>query len=173
MKYNVIIHGDGACSGNPGPGGWACELLFENSIAVYISGGDPQTTNNIMELSAAISAFEYVVANNIAPADIVLRLDSQYVLNGLKDWSRGWIANNWKTVKNQPVKNCALWQRLVELRDTVVSQGGTVDYVYVKGHSGDHQNDQVDAMAVEARDVAALAAEEWAEDPIIIDKNTQ
>lgn len=171
MKYNVVIHGDGACSGNPGPGGWACELLFEKSIAVYISGGNPQTTNNIMELSAAIAAFEYIESNKIVPVDVVLRLDSQYVLNGLKDWSRGWIANNWKTAKNQPVKNCALWQRLVELRDSVVDQGGSVLYVHVKGHSGDNCNDRVDAMAVEARDVAALAAEAWAEDPVIIDKN--
>lgn len=168
MSFAVLIHGDGACSGNPGPGGWATELVFEGGIKVLISGGDPDTTNNQMELQAAIAAFDYLLANKIAPADIVLRLDSQYVLNGLKDWSKGWIANNWKNAKNQPVKNCAQWQRLVELRDQVIEQGGTVDYQYVKGHSGDAQNDAVDRMAVEARDVAALAAEAWVEDPVIV-----
>lgn len=173
MNYNVIIHGDGACSGNPGPGGWACKLVFESSIEVYISGGNPDATNNTMELSAAIAAFEYIVENNIMPIDVILRLDSQYVLNGLKDWSQDWAANNWKNAKNKPVKNCSLWQQLVELRDTVVDQGGTVDYVFVKGHSGDQHNDLVDALAVEARDIAALAAEEWAEDPIIVDRKIQ
>lgn len=123
-----------------------------------------------MELYGAIHALRYVVENKIFPSDVVLRLDSQYVLNGLKDWSKDWIANNWRTVKNKPVKNCSEWQELVQLRDTILDNNGTVEYLFVKGHSGDRQNDLVDQMAVEARDIAALAAEDWAEDPIVIDK---
>jgi ribonuclease HI len=169
MSYDIIIHGDGACSGNPGPGGWAAELQFEGDIKVYLSGGDPNTTNNAMELQAAIAAFDYVLSNNIVPANIVLRLDSKYVLDGLATWSKDWIANNWKTAKKQPVKNCAAWQQLVAQRDSVLSQGGTVEYVFVKGHSGDTQNDIVDQIAVESRDVAALAAEAWADEPVIVD----
>jgi len=168
MSFAVLVHGDGACSGNPGPGGWATELVFEGGIRVLISGGDPDTTNNQMELQAAIAAFEYVINNRIAPADIVLRLDSQYVLNGLKDWSRNWIANNWRNARNQPVKNSEQWQQLVTLRDQVLASDGTVDYQHVKGHSGDLQNDAVDRIAVEARDVAALSVEAWVEEPIII-----
>jgi ribonuclease HI len=168
MIYSITIHADGACSGNPGPGGWAAKISFEGNIDVLLSGGDPNTTNNAMELQAAIAAFDYIVTNRVVPANIVLRLDSQYVLNGLKDWSRAWAAGGWRTAKNTPVKNCSHWQQLVSLRDQILNQGGSVDYQHVKGHSGDPHNDEVDRLAVEARDISALVSETWVEEPVIV-----
>jgi len=170
MSYSVIIHGDGACSGNPGPGGWAAELEFENSIAVTLTGGDPQTTNNVMELSAVIAAFKYIVSNNITPADITLRLDSKYVLTGLETWSVNWEANNWKGGRNRLVKNAELWQTLVELKHEILDRGGSIDYVHVKGHSGDLKNELVDRIAVESRERSATAESTWTKDAEIDDR---
>lgn len=120
-----------------------------------------------MELQAAVIAFEYIVNNSILPADVVLRLDSKYVLDGLQTWSKGWVANSWKTSKNQPVKNCELWKQIVLLRDTVISNNGAIDYRYVKGHSGDTVNDLVDQLAVRARDTAKTVDAAWVDSPII------
>lgn len=131
---------DGACSGNPGPGGWA----WASSPRHHDSGGDPETTNNRMELLAVMRALE---AND---GPLVVVMDSTYVKDGLQKWSKGWRRNGWKTKDRKPVKNRDLWEPLV---DAAEGRGEEVCFEWVKGHSGDVMNDLVDRLAVEQRDL--------------------
>jgi ribonuclease HI len=133
----VEVHTDGACVGNPGPGGWAA-LLRYGSRERELSGGEPATTNNRMELMAAIVALETLTEG----CRIDLHTDSQYVRQGITEWLPGWIRRGWRNAAGQPVKNRDLWERL-----QAACQRHRIEWHWVKGHSGDPDNDRVDALA--------------------------
>ncbi|KWT64366.1 Ribonuclease HI [Hyphomicrobium sulfonivorans] len=133
----VIIYTDGACSGNPGPGGWGAILTYgETSKEIF--GGEAETTNNRMELMAAISSLEALKR----PSQVELHTDSAYVKNGITAWIHGWKRNGWRTADKKPVKNADLWQRLDEARRI-----HEIDWRWVKGHAGDPMNERADELA--------------------------
>lgn len=135
----VVIYTDGACKGNPGPGGWGAWLKSGPSEK-ELFGGELNTTNNRMELTAVIEG----LAALKRPCKVILYLDSQYVRMGITEWIRGWKAKGWRTSTKQPVKNVELWQRL----DKLVSEGGhLIEWRWVKGHSGDPGNERADMLA--------------------------
>jgi ribonuclease HI len=136
----VTIYTDGACSGNPGPGGWGALLIYGDKEK-ELSGGEAQTTNNRMEMMAAIRALEALKDT----CDVDLYTDSTYVRSGIMEWIHGWKKRGWKTADKKPVKNVDLWQAL----DTQ-AQRHKVKWHWVKGHSGDPRNERVDALAVAA-----------------------
>ena len=136
-RKQIEIHTDGACLGNPGPGGWAA-LLRWRGIERELSGGEPDTTNNRMELMAAISALEALKEG----CDAILHTDSQYVRQGITEWMPNWIRRGWKTAGGDPVKNRDLWERL-----HAAAMLHKVDWRWVKGHSGDPDNERVDQLA--------------------------
>jgi ribonuclease HI len=142
----LTIYTDGACSGNPGPGGWAAILVW-GATEKEISGGEPETTNNRMELMAAIKALEAVKR----PVPIDLVTDSEYVKNGITQWIHGWKRNGWRTAAKDPVKNADLWQRLDEL-----ARAADVSWHWTKGHAGHEMNERVDKLA--RAEVKALKA---------------
>ena len=133
----VVIYTDGACSGNPGPGGWGVVLRW-NGTQKELHGGEAQTTNNRMELMAAIQALEALNR----PSQVQLHTDSTYLLNGITKWIAGWQRNGWRTSAKKPVKNEDLWRRLVEAMN-----GHEVSWLWVKGHAGDEGNERADALA--------------------------
>ncbi|MFN3627639.1 MAG: ribonuclease HI [Parvibaculum sp.] len=133
----VIVHTDGACSGNPGPGGWGV-ILDYNGTRKELSGGEALTTNNRMELMAAIVALETLKR----PCPVEMHVDSQYVKDGITKWIHGWKKNGWKTSDRKPVKNAELWQRL----ETAIERHD-VSWHWVKGHSDHPENDRADALA--------------------------
>ena len=133
----VEIWTDGACAGNPGPGGWGAILVY-NGVEKELAGGEPQTTNNRMELMGAISALEALTR----PCKVALHTDSQYVKNGVTGWIHGWKKNGWRTADKKPVKNVELWQRLAAARER-----HAVEWKWVKGHAGDAMNERADALA--------------------------
>jgi ribonuclease HI len=135
----VEIYTDGACKGNPGPGGWGV-LLKSGGVEKELFGGERETTNNRMELLAVINALEALKR----PCHVILHADSQYVLKGITEWLAGWKAKGWKTAAKQPVKNVDLWQQLDHL---VTHQGHRIDWRWVKGHAGDPGNERADALA--------------------------
>ena len=136
MKKIQLIT-DGSCLGNPGPGGWACILRFgEHSKEMF--GSSRETTNNRMELMAAICALEALKR----PCDVTLTTDSQYVKKGITEWLDSWKRRGWKTADKKPVKNADLWRRLDEL-----AQGHDIEWVWVKGHAGHDGNEHADALA--------------------------
>ena len=139
----VEIFTDGACRGNPGPGGWAA-LLRSQGVEKMLSGAEQETTNNQMELMAAIQGLEALKR----PSAVVLTTDSQYVRQGITQWIHGWKRNGWKTSQKQTVKNKTLWQRL----DAAVGKH-QVAWRWVKGHSGHEENERVDTAANDAIDV--------------------
>ena len=143
MKPEVEIFTDGACRGNPGPGGWAA-LLRSQGVEKMFSGAEQETTNNQMELMAAIQGLEALKRSS----SVVLTTDSQYVRQGITQWIHGWKRNGWKTSQKQPVKNKVLWQRL----DVAVAKH-QVEWHWVKGHSGHEENERVDMAANDAIDV--------------------
>ena len=136
----LFAYTDGACSGNPGPGGWAAVLLFRGREK-EVSGGELLTTNNRMELTAAIQALEILKR----PCIVELYTDSQYVRQGITAWMRNWKARGWRTADSKPVKNEDLWRRLDAARN-----GHEVSWRWVKGHADDPLNHRVDALAVAA-----------------------
>ena len=142
----VVIYTDGACRGNPGPGGWGA-LLTAQGQSRSLSGFAEQTTNNRMELMAALEALNALTR----PATVVLWTDSEYLLKGMTEWLPGWKARGWKTAARQPVKNADLWQAL-----EVAAARHQVSWRWVKGHAGDPGNEAVDRLANEAID-AGLA----------------
>ena len=133
----VIIYTDGACRGNPGPGGWGVILNYKGKIK-ELYGAEKHTTNNRMELMAAIQALESLTR----PCSVQLNSDSSYVLNGITDWMPNWKKRGWKTAAKTPVKNEELWRRL----DAAIAKH-KVEWKWVKGHSGDTGNDRADALA--------------------------
>ena len=141
---SVIIHTDGACSGNPGPGGWGAILKF-GDVEKEMKGGEAHTTNNRMELMAAISALEALKK----PCTVDLYTDSQYVRQGITGWIHGWKKNGWRTADKKPVKNVELWQRL-----DAALKAAQVRWHWVKGHAGHDENERADQLA---RDGVAMA----------------
>ena len=137
---HVIVHTDGACSGNPGPGGWGAILSY-GEHEKELKGGEPHTTNNRMELMAAISALEALKR----PSTVEMHTDSQYVQQGISQWITKWKRNGWKTADKKPVKNVDLWQRL----DAAMQQH-KVKWHWVKGHAGHELNERADRLAVAA-----------------------
>ena len=133
----ITIYTDGACSGNPGIGGWGAIIIKEKKIT-HLSGGLDETTNNQMELTAAIKALEYFKE----PEKIAIHTYSQYVMNGIESWINNWKKNGWKTASKKPVKNKELWMAL----DTVISKH-EIEWHWVKGHSGDENNEIADQLA--------------------------
>ncbi len=148
MAAGLVLHTDGACRGNPGPGGWGA-LLVWNGTEKELSGSEPATTNNRMELTAAIMG----LAALKRPTQLTLQTDSQYVIKGITEWLPSWKARGWRTADRKPVKNQDLWQRLDEAVAT-----HTVQWVWVKGHSGDHGNERVDELANLAIDAMLAGA---------------
>lgn len=134
---SVIIHTDGACKGNPGPGGWGA-ILQAAGKTKEMSGGEPVTTNNRMELMAAIMALEALTR----PCAVELHTDSKYVMTGITEWIHGWKARGWKTADKKPVKNDDLWKRLDAARAR-----HDVKWRWVKGHSGHELNERADQLA--------------------------
>ncbi|MDZ7866450.1 ribonuclease HI [Acidovorax sp.] len=142
----VVIYTDGACKGNPGPGGWGV-LLRAGTSEKELFGGELGTTNNRMELLAVIEA----LAALKRPCAVTLYLDSEYVRKGITEWIHGWKARGWRTASKAPVKNVELWQRL----DALVANGGhRIDWRWVKGHSGDPGNERADQLANKGVDKA-------------------
>ena len=135
----VVIHTDGSCLSNPGPGGWAAVLRWQGNER-ELTGSEPDTTNNRMELMAAIMGLNAVTR----PMLVDLHTDSRYVMNGVQDWMPRWKANGWKTAAKKPVKNQDLWQ---QLEDCVAQH--TVEWLWVKGHSGHPENERADTLANE------------------------
>jgi len=133
----VILHTDGACRGNPGPGGWGVSLRY-NGTHKQLFGADEQTTNNRMELMAAIMGLESLTRG----CDVSLYTDSKYVLDGITKWMQNWKSKGWKTAAKKPVKNVELWKRLDE-----AVKGHNVEWIWVKGHSGDEGNELADTLA--------------------------
>ena len=140
MNERVKVYTDGACSGNPGPGGWGALLLF-NGREKELSGGERLTTNNRMELTAAIKALETLKR----PCAVDFYTDSQYLRLGVTEWLKNWKARGWKTADKKPVKNEDLWRRLDEAR-----AGHQIIWHWVKGHADNPLNNRVDALAVQA-----------------------
>jgi ribonuclease HI len=143
----VEIYTDGACSGNPGPGGWGAVLLYGGREKELFGGEAAETTNNRMELMAAIQALESLTR----PIPVRLHTDSTYVRSGVTKWLPKWKRNGWKTAGKQPVKNADLWQRL----DTAM-QRHTVEWLWVKGHAGNPGNERADALANRGMTAARL-----------------
>jgi ribonuclease HI len=137
IMADVEIWTDGACSGNPGPGGWGA-ILRAKGTEKELSGGEVETTNNRMELMAAISALQVLKR----PCSVVLTTDSQYVRQGITAWIHGWKRNGWRTADKKPVKNAELWQMLDEQ-----AQRHRVEWKWIKGHAGHEMNERCDALA--------------------------
>jgi len=134
----IIIYTDGACSGNPGKGGWGVVILENNKNEIFLNGGDDNTTNNRMELTAAIEALKHY--NN--REDITLITDSKYVKDGIQSWIQNWKKNGWKTAAKKPVKNKELW---VELDDLIAKHN--INWEWIKGHAGNKHNEKADYLA--------------------------
>jgi ribonuclease HI len=137
---SIEIYTDGACSGNPGPGGWGAILKW-NGHEKELSGGEEETTNNRMEMTAVVKGLEALKK----PSDVTLYTDSKYVLQGATEWLEGWKARGWKGANKKPVKNQDLWEQI----DSAI-QTHNVKFVWVKGHSGHEFNERVDKLAVAA-----------------------
>lgn len=133
----VEIYTDGACRGNPGPGGWGAILRYAGKER-ELYGGETQTTNNRMEMTAVLSALNALSE----PCQVILTTDSEYVLKGMTEWLVGWKARNWKTASRQPVKNADLWQQLEQ-----AAAQHQIDWRWVRGHSGHAENERADALA--------------------------
>ena len=135
----VFMFTDGACSGNPGPGGWGTILRYGNAEK-ELSGGEPQTTNNRMELTAVING----LAALKEPCDVTIQSDSRYVVDGIeKGWARSWKRNGWRKADKKPALNADLWEKLLTLLDI-----HTVNFIWIKGHAGHPENERCDQLAV-------------------------
>jgi ribonuclease HI len=146
-KPIIMLFTDGACSGNPGPGGWAYILRHPASgKEVHKAGGEPDTTNNRMELTAVIEGLRAIKK----PSHVEIYSDSQYVLKGLEEWMADWKKRGWKTAAKKPVKNQELWKTLDDLK-----QLHELSFHWIKGHNEHPENERCDAMAVEQRDLHA------------------
>ena len=148
----VKAYTDGACSGNPGPGGWGVYLVAENNEGSILKeetlyGKDRETTNQIMELTAAIQALESLKRKNV---EVSIFTDSKYVVDGITKWIFGWLKNNWNTASKKPVANRLLWEKLFDL-----TKNQNVDWVWIKGHAGFLGNVKADSLAVKGREEAS------------------
>ena len=137
---HVEIATDGACKGNPGPGGWGAVIRMGDKEK-ELSGGEPLTTNNRMEMTAAICGLNALTK----PCRVTLSTDSRYVMDGLTKWIKGWQRNGWKTADKKPVKNADLWQALLD-----AAMPHRIEWVWVKGHAGHPENERADRLASDA-----------------------
>ena len=137
----IKVYTDGACSGNPGIGGWGAIILIDDKKPIYLKGGSQDTTNNKMELTAAIQSLKYFSISS----EIEIYTDSKYVKNGIESWINNWKKNGWKTASKQPVKNKDLWTELDQMTNEF-----QIKWSWVKGHSTDVLNNEVDLIAREA-----------------------
>ena len=142
-ENKVYLYTDGACSGNPGAGGWACLLKYKK-VSKEISGGAKETTNNQMELTAVIEGLSSLKKS----CEVELYTDSKYVLEGATKWLEGWIQKGWKKADKKPVLNRDLWEKLIPLLEK-----HTISWHWVKGHAGHPENERVDTMACQQRDI--------------------
>jgi len=142
---NIVIYTDGACSGNPGPGGWGVLLMY-NGHEKELYGSEQDTTNNKMELTAAIEGLKALKK----PLPVIIYTDSEYVRKGITEWMHGWKKRGWKTAQKKPVKNADLWQALDD-----IARHYDIDWRWVKGHAGDPGNERADKLACKGRDEAA------------------
>jgi ribonuclease HI len=143
---SVEIWTDGGCKPNPGPGGWAAILRFRG-VEKELSAGEPATTNNRMELTAAAAALESLKR----PCRVVLHTDSEYLRNGITRWHAGWVRRGWRNTEGDPVKNYDLWQRIL-----AAAAPHAIDWRWVRGHAGDVMNERVDRLATLARQASVL-----------------
>ena len=134
----ITIYTDGACSGNPGIGGWGVVIIEDNKNEFFLNGGDKNTTNNKMELTAVIKGFE----NLNDASEVLVKTDSTYVINGITKWLPNWKAKGWINSAKKPVANKDLWEQL----ESLISNH-KVDWLWVKGHSGDDENERADELA--------------------------
>jgi ribonuclease HI len=148
MASAVYVYTDGACSGNPGPGGWGVLLKHENAEK-ELYGSEKETTNNRMELMAAIQGLKAIKPAKNGLREVVLCTDSKYVRNGITEWIGNWKKNDWKTSTNKPVKNVDLWKELDEVRNL-----RDVRFIWVLGHNGHIENERADKLACRGRDEA-------------------
>lgn len=139
---HVEIFTDGACSGNPGPGGWGVVMRAKN-IEKELAGAEKETTNNRMEMMAVIAGLEALKR----PCKVTVTTDSQYVMKGMTEWLPGWKAKNWRTASKQPVKNADLWQRM-----EAAAAKHQLEWQWVRGHTGHAENERADQLAVAARE---------------------
>jgi ribonuclease HI len=135
----VKVYTDGACKGNPGPGGYGC-IIVRKGKTLELKGGEKATTNNIMEMTAAIVALQQLEK----PSEVELTTDSQYLVKGMTEWVDGWIRKNWVNASKQPVKNKDLWQELLQL-----SERHKIKWIWVRGHNGHPENERADTLANE------------------------
>ena len=158
MSQNIVIHTDGACTGNPGPGGFAAIIEQDGNRITTVTGSDPTTTNNRMELAAVIEALR--VLNSIPElqhAPVTVRSDSQYIVNAFNDyWIESWQRKGWRTAKKQPVANRDLWEELLQQ-----VLGHNCAWIWVKGHSGDPMNEECDQLAVDQAAIAPSQPGYW------------
>ncbi|MEL6470764.1 MAG: ribonuclease HI [Cyanobacteria bacterium J06623_4] len=150
MSTITNIYTDGACSGNPGPGGWGTRIEFDDGQVHELGGRDTDTTNNRMEMQAAIAALEFVKtaeAADLAGDPILLHTDSEYLKNGITKWIKGWKRKGWKTSAGKPVLNKDLWQQLDSLTQSLQADKLKVDWRYVRGHAGNPGNERCDEIA--------------------------
>jgi ribonuclease HI len=138
---NATIHTDGACSGNPGPGGWAA-IIVSDGLETVIAGGEKNTTNNRMELTGVIRALEEIKKRRLPSEKSEVYTDSQYVKKGITDWIKKWVVNGWKNSSNDPVKNQDLWKKLLALTD-----GMALSWHWIKGHADNAHNNRCDELA--------------------------
>ena len=138
----VEIWTDGGCKPNPGPGGWAA-ILRLGAVEKELTGGDPVTTNNRMELTAAAAALEALTR----PCKVVVHTDSEYVKNGITRWHTGWVRRNWRNAAGDPVANMDLWRRLLD-----AAKPHAIEWKWVRGHAGDPMNERADVLATKARE---------------------
>jgi len=145
---NIIVFADGACSGNPGPGGWGAIIVTPDGKVTELGGRDPATTNNKMEMAAVGKALRFL--ENV-PGTVAVYTDSVYVINGITKWIWGWMKNGWKTAEGKEVANTEYWKRLLDLtrgRASKFGDQGKLEWHYVRGHSGIPGNERVDEIAV-------------------------
>ena len=135
---SISIYTDGACSGNPGIGGWGAVIIIKNENPIYLNGGSDYTTNNKMELTAAIKSLQYFTESK----NIIIFTDSKYVMNGIESWIDNWKKNGWKTANKKKVKNQELWEKL----DSEISKH-TIKWKWIKGHTGNEFNEKADCLA--------------------------
>ncbi len=140
-KFAIAAATDGACSGNPGPGGWGALIRFQDGSEVEFGGYNPETTNNRMELQAALFVLEKLKTIKFHPS-LTIKTDSKYLIDGMEKWMPNWKKKGWKTSSGKPVLNQDLWKALDH------SELPKIKFQYVKGHSGEKDNDRVDAIAV-------------------------
>ena len=160
MPENITIHTDGACSGNPGPGGFGAVIQVDGQDWLTVTGGDPATTNNRMEISAVIESLRALnsVSEFAETPRVTVRSDSKYVIDAFNQgWIQGWQRNGWRNAKKQDVANQELWQNLLQ-----EIQGRNISWEWVRGHSGDPMNELCDQLAVAERDFAAQTQGYWA-----------